>query len=124
MDIVHRHACAPFVTKDTSEIRELMAYRNSGCRRTSLAEATLRPGARTEAHHHPETEEIYYVLRGEGGIRLNAEEAAIRPGDAILIPPGTRHEAWNPGAEPLVFLCICCPPYEHADTILDSSGKA
>lgn len=118
MEIVNRAACAPFITKDTSEIRELMAYRNSSCARISLAEATLYPGRRTEAHRHPGTEEIYYFLSGRGRMRIEGEEDGVGPGDAVLIPPGLLHQAENSGTEPLVFLCVCAPAYEHADTIL------
>ncbi len=119
MEIIHRQCCEPFVTKDGSEIRELMAYRNSACQRSSLAEATVPPNKTTEAHRHPRTEEIYYVLAGAGRIRLEDEEAEIRPGDAILIPPGTCHQVANPGPDRLVFLCVCVPAYEHEDTAME-----
>lgn len=122
MGIINRDGCEPFVTKDTSEIREIMAYRNSNCKRFSLAEATLHPGRETQAHLHRETEEVYYFLQGSGRIRINGEEGEVRPGDAILIPPGSTHKTWNTGGEDLVFLCICCPPYEHSDTTIVEDG--
>ncbi len=51
MDIVNRNAVAAFTTKDTSVIREILAPRNAQTvARQSLAEATLTPGAQTEAH--------------------------------------------------------------------------
>ena len=119
MEIIHRQHCEPFVTKDGSEIRELMAHRNSACERSSLAEATVPPDKATEAHRHPRTEEIYYVLAGAGRIRLGGEEADIRAGDAILIPPDTCHQVVNPGPDRLVFLCVCVPAYEDDDTVMD-----
>ncbi len=118
MDLIRRDDCTPFVTKDTSEIRELMAYRNSACKRTSLAEATLYPGKSTEAHYHPGTEEVYYFLSGSGRIRVDEEDRDVGPGDTVLLPPGARHRTENTGAAPLVFLCVCAPPYEHEDTVL------
>src|SRR5262245_4989808 len=58
-------ACVPaFTTKDGSEIRELLAHRNSCIRRQSLAQARLPPGTSTTPHYHPDTEEIYYILSG------------------------------------------------------------
>ena len=39
------------------------------------------------------------------------------PGDAILIPSGTRHAIM--ATEPLRFLCCCAPPYKHEDTYLE-----
>src|SRR5689334_12730877 len=59
MDVVNRDEVPAFITKDTSTIRELLAPRNSRIVRQSLAEATLPPGASTDAHYHPNTEEIY-----------------------------------------------------------------
>jgi mannose-6-phosphate isomerase-like protein (cupin superfamily) len=110
-----------FTTKDGSEIRELLAHRNSTLRNQSLAEARLEPGARTQTHHHPKTEEIYYILGGLGEMRVDNECRAVRPGDAIAIPPGARHTIRNTGSEVLTFLCCCAPAYEHDDTVLDEA---
>lgn len=121
MDVVNRNDVEAFVTKDTSTIREILAPRNSALARQSLAEATLPPGATTQAHYHPKTEEIYYVLAGEGQMRLGGEERTVRPGDGIAIPPGSPHQIRNTGANDLVFLCCCVPAYEHEDTVLIAS---
>ncbi len=118
MDIYNLADMPAFVTKDGSEIRELLAHRNSCIRAQSLAEARLPPGGVTTPHYYPQTEEIYYVLAGEGRMRLGDEEAIVRPGDAIAIPPGMMHQIRNVGAQMLMFLCRCAPGYEHADTVL------
>jgi hypothetical protein len=47
MDVKNLEQVAAFVTKDGSEIRELLAHRNSRIRNQSLAEARLSPGAST-----------------------------------------------------------------------------
>ena len=118
MDIRNLHRVASFTTKDGSEIRELLAHRNSRIANQSLAEARLPVGARTTPHYHPKTEEIYYILAGEGRMRIDAETAPVGPGDAIAISPGATHEITNTGQQPLVFLCCCAPGYEHSDTVL------
>jgi mannose-6-phosphate isomerase-like protein (cupin superfamily) len=118
MDIVNIEQVKPFTTKDGSEIRELLAHRNSCIRNQTLAEARLAPGASTAAHHHVATEEIYYVLEGEGEMRLGAQRRRVGPGDAIAIPPGAVHELTNTGPRVLKFLCCCAPGYEHDDTVL------
>ena len=107
-----------FTTKDCSEIRELLAHRNSAIRKQSLAEARLPPGASTTPHYHPLTEEIYYLLEGTGRMRIGAEVRDVGPGDAIAIPPGAVHTITNTGAVTLKFLCCCAPGYEDADTVL------
>ena len=118
MDVENLDEAPPFITKDGSEIRELLAHRNSALRHQSLAEARLPVGGATTEHYHPRTEEIYYLTHGTGRIRIDGLEREVRAGDAIAIPPGTRHKLWNTGSEPLRLLCCCAPPYEHADTQL------
>lgn len=118
MDIINLSNAPPFTTKDGSEIRELLAHRNSCIQNQSLAEARVAPGGTTVAHYHPITEEIYYILSGTGRMRLDAEHRDVAAGDAIAIPPGQVHQITNTGSTPLVFLCCCAPGYEHADTVM------
>ena len=118
MEIVQRDAAPAFITKDGSEIRELLAYRNSAIRNQSVAEACLPIGASTQEHYHAKAEEIYYITQGSGRMRIEGELADVRAGDAIAIPPGKKHKLWNTGGEPLVLLCCCAPCYEHSDTFL------
>lgn len=118
MDVVHRDETVPFVTKDGSTIRELLAHRNSSIRQQSLAEALVPPGVRTQPHHHPQTEEIYYILSGAGVMYMADARRTVGPGDAIAIPPQQIHSIENVGTIDLVFLCCCAPGYEHHDTVL------
>ena len=118
MDTINRSQTKPFITKDGSQIRELLAYRNSVIRNQSLAEATIAVGASTQEHYHPKSEEIYYILGGTGRMKLNDELRDVGPLDAIAIPPGARHKIWNTGSVPLVLLCCCAPAYENDDTII------
>jgi len=118
MDVRNIGEVTSFTTKDGSEIRELLAHRNSCIQAQSLAEARLPVGASTTPHYHPLTEEIYYILSGQAQMRIGEELQAVGPGDAIAIPPGAPHQITNTGSETLVFLCCCAPAYEHADTVL------
>ena len=118
MDIQNINRVASFTTKDGSEIRELLAHRNSCVRNQSLAEARLPAGTATMPHLHPRTEEIYYILQGQGEMILGHEKQNVVPGDAIAIPPGVPHQIINHTGEPLIFLCCCAPAYEHEDTVM------
>ena len=109
---------APYITKDGSEIRELMHPAVHGNAQQSLAEATVPPGAETALHLHRVTEEIYYFTQGEGSMRLGDERFSVRAGDSIAIPPGAAHNVSNTGNVPLKILCACEPAYDHDDTIL------
>jgi len=108
----------PHVTKDGSEIRELMHPARHGNRAQSLAEATVAPGARTSLHLHAVTEEIYYITQGAGRMTLGGETFDVAAGDTVCIPPGTAHCLENTGAVALRILCACSPAYSHGDTVL------
>jgi len=118
MDVLNIRDVPEFTTKDGSEIRELLAHRNSCIRAQSLAEARVAPGQTTQPHYHPRTEEIYYILQGQGEMRLGSERRMVGPGDAIAIPPGMPHQITSTGDGTLLFLCCCAPGYEHDDTVL------
>jgi mannose-6-phosphate isomerase-like protein (cupin superfamily) len=121
MDVRNVADVNAFTTKDGSEIRELLAHRNSSIRAQSLAEARLQPGFKTTAHFHRRTEEIYYILEGTANMRIGQQSRAVAAGDAIAIPPGQEHQITNTGTDVLKFLCCCAPGYEHEDTFLVSS---
>jgi mannose-6-phosphate isomerase-like protein (cupin superfamily) len=103
----------PFTTKDGSTIREYLHTDEQ-----SLAEATLAPAQATERHYHGHSEEIYLLLEGGGTMELDGEQRDVGPGDAVLIPPGARHQI-TAGANGARFLCCCAPPYSHDDTYFD-----
>jgi mannose-6-phosphate isomerase-like protein (cupin superfamily) len=123
MDLTNLTKVPAFLTKDGSEIRELLAHRNSAIRNQSLAEARLAPGASTQEHYHVRTEEIYYITHGTGRIRIEGEMREVASGDAIAIPPGQRHKLWNSGSEILRLLCCCAPAYEHEDTVMTEGAS-
>lgn len=119
MEIRSLARTAPFTTKDGSTIRSLLDLGTAPVRNQSLAEATVEAGASTERHYHRESEELYYVLEGEGEMELDGERAPVGPGDAVLIPPGAWHEIRASLDGPLRFLCCCAPPYRHEDTFFE-----
>ena len=118
MDVRNLDDMPPFITKDGSEIRELLAHRNSAIRNQSFAEARVPVGGSTQEHFHPRAEEIYFITAGVGRIRIEGEVREVKAGDAIAIPPGQKHKLWNTGTETLKLLCCCAPAYEHSDTVI------
>lgn len=113
-----RDAISPYITKDGSEIRELLHPAHHGARNQSLAEALVPAGCTTLLHRHEVTEEIYHVTSGRGVMTLGAEKFPIGAGDSVLIAPGMAHCVANMGDVALVILCCCAPAYSHEDTVL------
>jgi len=112
----------PYITKDGSQVRELMHPAVHGNRNQSFAEATVPPRAQTALHVHKLTEEIYHITHGAGMMTRGGERFAVAVGDTICIVPGTPHCIENTGDAPLRILCACSPGYSHDDTELVDGG--
>jgi hypothetical protein len=51
-------------------------------------------------------ESVYYVLGGEGTIRLNGRESALVTGGFAMVPRGTAHAFVRKGRRPLILLAV------------------
>ena len=76
----------------------------------SFGEVVLLPGLGHDRHNHPESEEILYVLSGEGlQILDDREPFPVKAGDTIYVPTAVFHSTKNTGWEPLRLLAIYNP---------------
>jgi mannose-6-phosphate isomerase-like protein (cupin superfamily) len=55
-------------------------------------------------HTHAASDEILYVVAGDGAIRIGDESTAITPGFLSVIPRGTSHAIERRGKNPLILL--------------------
>lgn len=69
----------------------------------------LNPGEAPPLHRHDDTEQIFYILNGQGVLQIGSEqqEFAVRPGDVVRIPPRTLHSI-RCTDEALRYLAIDC----------------
>jgi mannose-6-phosphate isomerase-like protein (cupin superfamily) len=56
-------------------------------------------------HYHERTDEFYYVIAGEGTMRLDDDEIELHPGVVVYIPRGVKHKAIGR----LTILTVCIP---------------
>ncbi len=82
----------------------------TGGERFSAGVVKLEPGKGHERHTHPESDEILYVIRGEGEQEVADETETIESGDMVFIPEGVEHGTINTGWEPLLLLAVYAPP--------------
>ncbi len=110
----------PYVTKDGSEIRELMHPTVQGNKNQRPCQATIPVGGKTPRHKHLITEELYHITQGHRLMHLGDQNFEVFVGGdyPICIKPGTEHCIENIGTEALVLLCSCSSPYAHGDTVL------
>jgi len=69
----------------------------------------MPPGRGEARHFHAVARQVFYVLSGQLVIDLGGVEQALGPGQALLIPPGRRHQVRNDGPDPTEFLVISVP---------------
>jgi mannose-6-phosphate isomerase-like protein (cupin superfamily) len=58
--------------------------------KTVFKKRILKPGS-SIGYHLQKEDEIYYVISGNGTMRMNGKTFAVKPGDAILTRPGSSH---------------------------------
>ncbi len=103
-------AALPTMTFDWGLIKPLVATANTEGAALSLLHVVLLPGEGHERHHHPDSDEILYVLSGEGEQMVDdADTFPVRGGNAVFIPKGAFHSTVNTGWEPLALLAIYAP---------------
>jgi mannose-6-phosphate isomerase-like protein (cupin superfamily) len=117
MYVPNRDQIPSFVGDDGAIIRELASPHNSALTRHSLAEIRHPPGTASVEHYHTEAEEVYYVLTGQGAVRIDGETRDIEPGDVIVIVPGQRHKVWQRGDGDLTMLVTCIPAYSVQEVV-------
>lgn len=66
----------------------------------------IAPGSVDGLHRHPHVGEIYYVLNGDGQVRVNAETSPIRKGDGIPVRPDEAHSITNTGSQDLELMIV------------------
>lgn len=117
----NRRETPAFLTKDNSEIREFFSPVRYAVNQ-SLGEAVVSGNSKTYWHFHKKSEEIYFILDGNGIMEFRegniTKEYRVGAEDAILIKPGAVHRIRNIEDASLRFLCICSPAYADNDTVL------
>ena len=82
---------------------ELISAELTGASQLLFGLAWVDPGETHLRHHHPDLEEIYYVLEGEADFSIGDATVRGSPGTAIFIPPGTSHRIRNDGPVRVTF---------------------
>jgi oxalate decarboxylase/phosphoglucose isomerase-like protein (cupin superfamily) len=100
----------PTQTFEWGSIKWLVSPESEEGAGLTFGEVVLLPGKGHERHNHPESEEVLYVLSGEGEQMVaDGEPFSVKAGDAIYVPTGVFHSTLNTGWEPLRLLALYNP---------------
>ncbi len=113
--------CEEFTAGDNCLLREILHPDKADLAlRYSLAHAVVKPG-QTTWKHRLRTSEVYYIIEGKGVMHIDREDAEVRPGSTVYIPPQATQCITNSGKKDLVFICIVDPAWRKEDEVVDKT---
>lgn len=115
--------CDAITAGDNSVLRELInPHQDDLSVRYSFAVAMVEPGGTTYLHRLKNSE-VYFILDGQGEMRVGDETAPVHAGHAVYIPPKAEQQITNTGDEDLLFVCIVDPAWREEDEeVLEGDG--
>mgnify|MGYP001068817994 CR=1 FL=1 len=89
-----------------THVNDLVVDR-SECAASEVFVVVLQPGEAPPLHKHDDTEQVYYVLNGEGVLSVgeNGEKHPVMAGQVVVVPPATPHSIQATGG-PLSYLAV------------------
>jgi oxalate decarboxylase/phosphoglucose isomerase-like protein (cupin superfamily) len=95
---------------DWGTVKFLSEPEISGANNFSFGMVVLAPGKGHERHNHPGSEEVIFVMSGEGEQMIDDKPVVkVGPGASIFIPADIYHSTVNIGWEPLRCLVVYSP---------------
>lgn len=95
---------------DWGRINLLSEPKLTGAQRMTCGLVQLEPGQGHDRHNHPGTEEIIFVVSGEGEqVVEDQPPVPVGPGACIFVPDGVHHSTQNTGAETMCLLVVYAP---------------
>jgi mannose-6-phosphate isomerase-like protein (cupin superfamily) len=99
------------MAKHTSDFRRVIATGE----RSQLVLMSIPAGDEIGSEVHPETDQILFVLDGEGRAVVNGQASDVEKNDVVFVPAGMEHNLVNTeDDEDLKIVTIYSPP-EYAD---------
>jgi mannose-6-phosphate isomerase-like protein (cupin superfamily) len=82
-----------------------------GAKNLAITWVEGEPGSMQAIHEHPESEQVYVIVRGRGMMQVGDETEEVGEGTLVVIRPGAPHAIKNTGEELLVFVSATSPPF-------------
>ena len=73
---------------------------------------------------HPDTDQVLYLIKGEGKVVMDGEKRSFKKHDMVLVRAGAKHNVINTGEEPLKILTMYAPPHHAPGTVHKTKDDA
>jgi mannose-6-phosphate isomerase-like protein (cupin superfamily) len=109
----------PVQARDGAMVYELTSKKKKEELGLSLAMGYLPKGRKAINHYHKESDEVYYIISGEGRVRVGDDFSDIKKGSVVLIPKEEIHALNNNHySNDLTVLCLATPEYKENDFLM------
>jgi len=78
---------------------------------------TMQVGEDIGEEVHPDTDQIFIFVAGQGEAILNGAVSSVAPNDFVFVRAGTRHNIVNHGEVPLRLITVYAPPAHAHGTV-------
>jgi len=109
----------PIISMDGALVHELLSKEEQSKLGIELAYGILEPQKKATRHMHKISEEVYYIISGEGKAVVGDKAFDARQDIIIYVPTDTFHGLENQSSEKLEVLCLSSPPYTDEDFIIE-----
>lgn len=99
-DVASRAAFSPDKMGKTDLLRGDSLFAGLNC---------FEPGQEHSLHTHVGQDKLYYVVAGQGMVRVGEEETPVSAGDLVLAKAGEPHALRNPGPQRLIVMAVLAP---------------
>jgi mannose-6-phosphate isomerase-like protein (cupin superfamily) len=107
-------------TKENSYFRKVLFTGT----RSQLVVMALLPGEEIGTEVHGESDQLLYVVRGQGVAVFGNGKEAFAKGAVFCVPAGTTHNVINTGDEPLKLFTVYSPPQHAPGTVHATKADA
>lgn len=91
---------------------------------TQIVIMSIPPQGEIGEETHTDTDQVLYVVEGQGKTILNDEEKDFNKDDIILVNAGTKHNFVNTGQNDLKIITTYSPPHHPPGTIHKTKEEA
>lgn len=110
--VIREQEVKPYVSQlpHRRTLRVLLSPRRvPAARGVAFGVVEVEAGQVSPPHSHEVEQEAWYVVSGQGQIRVGETKVEVGPGTVVVSPPRVEHQITNPGPEVLKALFIFSP---------------